>query len=39
MKVLYPKLNILDIRCDGRNNTEGLCSCFSIVVLKIRMAG
>ena len=32
MKTLYPNLNILDIRCDGRDNTKERCSCISIVV-------
>ena len=32
MKILYPNLNILDLMCDGRDNTEEQCSCVSIVV-------
>ena len=32
MKVLYPKLNILNIRWDGRNNTKEPCSCISTVI-------
>ena len=32
MKILYPNLNILDIRCDGRDNTKEQCRCISIVV-------
>ena len=32
MKILYPNLNILDVRCDGRGNTKEQCSCISIVV-------
>ena len=31
MKILYPNLNILDIRCDGRDKKEQ-CSCISTVV-------
>ena len=33
MKVLYPNLNILDIRCDGGDDTKEQCNCISIVVL------
>ena len=32
MKIPYPKLNILDIRGEGRNNTKEQCSCISTVV-------
>ena len=30
--MLYPKINILAIRCDGRDNTKEQCSCISIAV-------
>ena len=32
MKVLYVNLNVLHIRCDGRNNIKEKCSCISVVV-------
>ena len=32
MKILYPNLNILNARYDGRNNTDEQCGCISIVV-------
>ena len=32
MRILYRNLNILDIRCNARNNTKEQCSCISIVV-------
>ena len=32
MKILYPNRNILDIRCDDRDNTKEQCSCLSIEV-------
>ena len=32
MRILYRNLNILDIMCDGRDNTKERCSCISIVV-------
>ena len=32
MKILYLNLNILDVKCDGRDNTEDQCSCISFVV-------
>ena len=33
MKLLFPNLNKLDIRCDGRDNAKKQCSSISIVVL------
>ena len=30
MKIIYPNLNIFDIRCDGRYKTKEQCSCISI---------
>ena len=32
MKILYPNLNILNIRYGGRNNTKEQCSCIFAVV-------
>ena len=32
MEIIYLNLNILDIKCDGRDNTEDQCSCISFVV-------
>ena len=32
MKILYSKVNIIHIRCDGRYNTKEQCSCISNVV-------
>ena len=32
MKILYPNLNIFDVRFNGRDNTKEQCSCISIVV-------
>ena len=32
MKSLYPDLNILNIRCNGKDNTKEQCGCISIVV-------
>ena len=32
MKILYPNLNILNLRCDSRDNMKEQCSCISIVV-------
>ena len=32
MKILYPNLNKLDIRCDGRDNIKEQRSCIFIVV-------
>ena len=32
MKTLYPNLNILNIRCDGRSNTKEQCSCILVVL-------
>ena len=29
MKILYPKLNIVNTRCDGRDNTKEQSSCIS----------
>ena len=36
MKIIYPILNILNIRCDGRDKTKELYSCISIVVASKR---
>ena len=33
MKILYPNLNVLNITCDGKDNTKEQCGCMSIVVL------
>ena len=32
MKILYPNLNIPDIRCDGRDNAKEQCRYISFVV-------
>ena len=32
MKIVYPNLDILNIMCDGWDNTEEQCVCISIVV-------
>ena len=32
MIIVYPNLNILNIRCDGKNNTIDKCSCIYFVV-------
>ena len=32
MKLLYPNPNILEIRCDVRDNIKEQCSCNSIAV-------
>ena len=32
MIIVYPNLNILNIRCDGKNNTVDKCSCIYFVV-------
>ena len=32
MKTLYANLIVLDISCDGKDNTKDKCSCISIVV-------
>ena len=32
MKILYPNLTILNLRCDSRDNIKEQCSCISIVV-------
>ena len=32
MKILYPNLNILNTRCDDRDNKKEECCCISIVV-------
>ena len=31
MNILYPNLNIFDIRCNCGENTKEQCSCISIV--------
>ena len=33
MRVLYPKLNIIDIRCDDRDDMKEQRNCISTVVL------
>ena len=32
MKILLMNLNLLDISCDGRDNTKEQCSCISLVI-------
>ena len=40
MKIIYPNLNIFDIRSDSRDITKEHCSYISIVIpLKKRMVG
>ena len=31
MKIIYPNLNIFDIRCNCGENTKEQCSCISVV--------
>ena len=32
MKIIYPNLNIFNIRCDGKDNTKDQCDNIFIVV-------
>ena len=32
MKIFYPNLSILNIRCEGKDNTKEQCDCISIVL-------
>ena len=39
MKILYSNLNILNIRCDGKDNTKQQRRCVSTVVLSKKNGG
>ena len=39
MKILYPNLDTLNVRCKGKNNSKEQCRCISVVVSSKKKSG